>query len=75
MTAVVRNVAESRQPQVVMPLLNRYRPDILVVTRAWGMNIYKTKKRDGDVVRMAMQYDCLIVDDEEALSREYLRVF
>jgi len=34
LNAVVRNIAESRQPQVIVPLLNRYKPDILVITRA-----------------------------------------
>ena len=32
--AVVRNVAENRQEYVVMDLLNRYNPDILVITRS-----------------------------------------
>lgn len=31
--AIVRNVPENRQEYVVMDLLNRYNPDILVVTR------------------------------------------
>jgi len=34
LNAVVRNIAESRQSQVVRPLLNRYNPDILVITRS-----------------------------------------
>ena len=32
LNAVVRNVPESRQPQVIKHLLERYRPDILVIT-------------------------------------------
>ena len=32
LNAIVKNIAESRQAQVVMPLLNQYNPDILVVT-------------------------------------------
>lgn len=32
--AVVRNVAENRQEYVVMDLLNKYNPDILVITRS-----------------------------------------
>ena len=35
--AVVRNVAESRQPLIVKSLLNKYNPDILVVTGHDGM--------------------------------------
>ena len=30
--AVVRNIPENRQPNVVNTLIERYRPDILVVT-------------------------------------------
>lgn len=33
MNAVVRNVPESRQPFVVKNLLERYKPDVLVITR------------------------------------------
>lgn len=32
LNAVVKNVAESKQPQMVIPLLNKYRPDILIIT-------------------------------------------
>ncbi len=32
--AIVRNVAENKQEYVVMDLLNRYNPDILVITRS-----------------------------------------
>ena len=32
--AIVRNIPENRQPSVVNPLIERYHPDILVVTRA-----------------------------------------
>lgn len=35
--AIVRNVPETRQPLVVKGLLNKYRPDILVVTGHDGM--------------------------------------
>ncbi len=35
--AIVRNVAENRQEYVVMDLLNRYNPDILVITGHDGM--------------------------------------
>lgn len=32
--AIVRNIPENRQPSVVNPLIERYHPDILVVTRS-----------------------------------------
>ena len=32
--AIVRNIAENRQANVVNALIDRYKPDILVVTRA-----------------------------------------
>lgn len=32
LNAIVRNVPESRQPQVIKNLLEKYRPDILVIT-------------------------------------------
>ena len=32
LNAVVKNIAESRQPQFVIPLLKKYQPDILVIT-------------------------------------------
>lgn len=35
--AVVRNVPESRQPRVVSSLLNKYKPDILIITGHDGM--------------------------------------
>ena len=35
--AIVKNVAESRQPRVIRSLLERYKPDILVVTGHDGM--------------------------------------
>lgn len=35
--AIVRNVAESRQPFVIQNLLNKYKPDVLVVTGHDGM--------------------------------------
>ena len=35
--AVVKNISESRQPMVVKTLLNRYTPDVLVVTGHDGM--------------------------------------
>ena len=31
--AIVRNVPENRQEYVIMDLLNRYKPDIVVITR------------------------------------------
>lgn len=37
LNAVVRNVAENRQEYVVFDLLNRYKPDILVITGHDGM--------------------------------------
>jgi len=32
LNAIVKNIAESRQSQVVIPLLKKYNPDILVIT-------------------------------------------
>lgn len=32
LNAVVKNIAESRQPQYVVPLLTKHNPDILVIT-------------------------------------------
>ena len=32
LNAVVKNIIESRQPQIVIPLLQKYQPDILVIT-------------------------------------------
>lgn len=32
LNAVVKNIAENRQSKVVMPLLNKYNPDILIIT-------------------------------------------
>jgi len=32
LNAIVRNIAENRQPEVIIPLLQRYNPDILVIT-------------------------------------------
>lgn len=32
LNAVVKNIAESKQPQYVIPLLSKYTPDILVIT-------------------------------------------
>ena len=32
LNAIVKNIAENRQPQVVVPLLNKYNPDILIIT-------------------------------------------
>lgn len=32
LNAVVKNIAESKQPQLVIPLLSKYNPDILVIT-------------------------------------------
>ena len=34
--AIVRNIPESRQVSVVNNLIDRYKPDILVVTRSWS---------------------------------------
>lgn len=31
---VVKNIPENRQPQMVISLLNRYNPDILIITRS-----------------------------------------
>ena len=33
LNAIVKNIAESRQPKIIQSLLDRYRPDILVITR------------------------------------------
>lgn len=33
--AIVRNIPESRQVSVVNNLIDRYKPDILVITRSW----------------------------------------
>ena len=33
--AIVRNIPENRQANVVNSLIDRYKPDILVITRAW----------------------------------------
>ena len=35
--AIVRNIPENRQANVVNALINRYKPDILVVTRTWSV--------------------------------------
>lgn len=35
LNAIVKNIPENRQPQVVGELVRRYNPDILVITRAW----------------------------------------
>jgi len=32
LNAIVRNIAESKQPQLVIPMLQKYQPDILVIT-------------------------------------------
>lgn len=32
LNAVVRNISESKQPQMVIPLLSKYNPDILIIT-------------------------------------------
>ena len=32
LNAIVKNISESNQAQVVVPLLNRYNPDILIIT-------------------------------------------
>ena len=32
LNAIVKNVAENRQPQIIRMLLERYEPDILVIT-------------------------------------------
>lgn len=32
LNAVVKNVAESKQPQIIIPLLEKYTPDILIIT-------------------------------------------
>ena len=37
LNAIVKNVAESKQPQVVRALLERYKPDILILTGHDGM--------------------------------------
>ena len=34
--AIVRNIPESRQVSVVNNLIDRYKPDILVITRSWS---------------------------------------
>lgn len=32
LNAIVKNIAESRQPQIVEPLIKKYQPDILIIT-------------------------------------------
>ncbi len=32
LNAIVRNIAENKQPYVIIDLLNRYKPDVLVIT-------------------------------------------
>ena len=32
LNAIVKNISESRQPKVIIPLLNKYNPDILIIT-------------------------------------------
>lgn len=32
LNAIVKNISESRQPQIVIPMLQKYQPDILVIT-------------------------------------------
>lgn len=46
LNAVVRNVAENRQEYVVVDLLNRYNPDILVITGHDGMIRNGTRYND-----------------------------
>lgn len=33
--AIVKNVPENRQPQVIGSLIKRYNPDIVIITRTW----------------------------------------
>ena len=33
--AIVKNVPENKQPQVIGSLVRRYNPDIIVITRTW----------------------------------------
>lgn len=35
--AIVKNISESNQPKVIINLLNRYKPDVLVITGHDGM--------------------------------------
>lgn len=37
LNAVVKNIPESNQPKVIISLLNRYKPDVLVITGHDGM--------------------------------------
>ena len=65
--AIVKNVSEKRQPQVVYDLLNYYKPDILVITGHDGMlnknrefyNIYnyRNSKYFIETVREARRYE------------------
>lgn len=32
LNAIVKNITESKQPQMIIPLLNKYHPDILIIT-------------------------------------------
>ena len=32
LNAVVKNISESRQSSIIVPLLNKYNPDILIIT-------------------------------------------
>ena len=38
----VKNIAESRQPQLIEYLLSKYTPDILVITRTWWYDKKRT---------------------------------
>ena len=42
LNAVVKNIAENKQSRVVIPLLNKYNPDILVITGHDAMLRYGT---------------------------------
>ena len=65
--AIVKNISEKRQPQVVYDLLNYYKPDILVITGHDGMlnknrefyNIYnyRNSKYFIETVREARRYE------------------
>lgn len=67
LNAIVRNIPESRQPYVVVPLLNRYKPDILVMTghdlilRKNGgyrnINNYRNSKYFVSSVKAAREWD------------------
>ena len=59
LNAIVRNVPENRQEYVVFDLLNRYNPDVLVITNGTGFNDiynYRNSKYFINTVREAKKW-------------------